>query len=166
MAGQWQEKAETIISRVQSIYANSGVFSPGNAVEPSLRGLFDALDSNKDGAIQFEEFQGMTVNIWAGLYQLSLASLLRLDNFKDVMRDTFGSHLNLLTQKQTSPSQIVVYYMLFLLAFQIALWLGANIHNILGQLGLVRIWCFPRETKDKGIVPKEAALCYDTPIRK
>jgi len=168
---QWQEKAEHILSQAdgvfKSISENIGGFSAENALGPSLRNLFDALDANKDGAIQFEEFQGMTVQMWATIYQVSLASLFKLDSFKDAMRaHVLGSHLNLLTEHKTSFSQIVVYYLLFLLLVQTILYVGANIHNILGQLGFVRVWHFPTEQKDRGRVPKEAALCYDTPIRK
>eukprot|EP00301_Raphidiophrys_heterophryoidea_P016468 c26046_g1_i1.p1 GENE.c26046_g1_i1~~c26046_g1_i1.p1 ORF type:complete len:415 (+),score=77.94 c26046_g1_i1:64-1245(+) len=73
----------------------------------------------------------------------------------------FGAWLNTLT-----AGQIFGYYLLLLVVFQVVLAIFANIHFELASRGyLHKHWSFPKEPKDLGVVNREEALRYDTPIR-
>eukprot|EP01059_Diplonema_ambulator_P008458 TRINITY_DN1809_c0_g6_i2.p1 TRINITY_DN1809_c0_g6~~TRINITY_DN1809_c0_g6_i2.p1 ORF type:complete len:548 (+),score=144.83 TRINITY_DN1809_c0_g6_i2:67-1710(+) len=143
-------------------------------IEEVLREIFDELDANKDGVIDFSEFKGMGLNTWVTFRAIDMMVKSRLSTLP-----SFAEMRNTLTQNMpeiTIPEELQFYttrnwfdtlraalswYILFLFYVQCVLcaW-----ENILGFLGL-KPFTFPKKpTLPVPKIDKETCLQYDTPL--
>eukprot|EP00754_Rhynchopus_humris_P034859 Rhum_TRINITY_DN16460_c0_g1::Rhum_TRINITY_DN16460_c0_g1_i1::g.163121::m.163121/K13510/LPCAT1_2; lysophosphatidylcholine acyltransferase / lyso-PAF acetyltransferase len=150
-------------------------------VAQAMRELFDELDENHDGCVEYKEFVGMTLSTWATFRSLdaALKSRLQMPSFEGLrsairkaVKDTFP---NVVIPEEFSlfPAdatwwETVWYaasrYVVFLIWVQCMLCACENITALFG----LRAFYFTKKTaEDVAAVPhvqKEKALEYDTPV--
>eukprot|EP01064_Diplonema_japonicum_P017966 TRINITY_DN264_c3_g1_i1.p1 TRINITY_DN264_c3_g1~~TRINITY_DN264_c3_g1_i1.p1 ORF type:complete len:567 (+),score=24.67 TRINITY_DN264_c3_g1_i1:42-1703(+) len=144
-------------------------------MKDAMREIFDELDSNKDGVIEYSEFTGMGLNTWAAFRALDLVikSRLSMPTFSG-MRQTIRENLpqfslpeELRLLRETnwveSLRSKAAWYILFLVYVQCSLcaW-----ENILGFLGL-KSFTYPKNPDVSKVKTsdKETCLQYDTPLQ-
>ena len=150
-------------------------------MDEALKELFNELDTNGDGVIEYKEFQGMTLNSWAAFRSFDLALKNRLQmpsfsNLRQTIRTTVEQNfpdlqlpeeLRILNSEASFSQKFrsaAWWYFFFLLYVQCVLGMYENITGFLG----FRVFKFKDVDKSKveatpklGKIP---CLLYDTPL--
>ncbi|KAJ9466438.1 Lysophosphatidylcholine acyltransferase [Diplonema papillatum] len=172
------------LNTMTSLLHNGPKFGPmptfsdvaGEMQEKALRELFEELDTNKDGVIQYEEFKGMTLNTWAAFRAMDLAlkSRLSLQPFRDMretVKETFQSlQANLPEELRLLPEaswlgqahKAAIWYFFFLCFVQLVLCAWENTLAFVG----IKAFYWPSQPDVSKVkkISKEASLQYDTPL--
>eukprot|EP01061_Rhynchopus_euleeides_P048008 TRINITY_DN9977_c0_g1_i3.p1 TRINITY_DN9977_c0_g1~~TRINITY_DN9977_c0_g1_i3.p1 ORF type:complete len:547 (+),score=242.74 TRINITY_DN9977_c0_g1_i3:89-1729(+) len=169
-------------SEMQADYLADDVADRVNAsLNAAMRELFEELDSNHDGVIEYSEFIGMTLNTWAAFRSLDLAlkSRLQLPTFRSLRASIrtaieqnfpdipFPDELRILAQEVGWWQTVRLagwWYLFFLFYIQCVLCMYENVTAFLGLRPFVYRDKTQKDVDGVPKIPKISCLLYDAPL--